>query len=97
MWLKVVIVILFIALVISLFTGFAFLIKDRTADTQSNRTWNALSVRLILATLLIGFLFYGVYTGQLGSNAPWDARYEKELSPPATESLPADETETGPR
>lgn len=72
MWLKVVIMILFIALVISLFSGLVFLIKDQG---KTMRTWNSLSVRLILAALLMGFLFYGVYTGQLGSNAPWDQRY----------------------
>ncbi len=72
MWLKVVIMILFVALVISLFSGLFFLLKDQG---KTMRTWNSLGVRLILATLLMGFLFYGVYTGQLGSNAPWDQRY----------------------
>ncbi len=72
MWLKVVIVVLFIALVISLFSGLAFLIKDQG---KTLRTWHSLGVRLVLATLLMGFLFYGVYTGKLGSNAPWDQRY----------------------
>jgi hypothetical protein len=82
MWLKAIIVILFIGLVISLFTSLTFLIKDRAArNVESYRTWNALSVRLVLAALLIAFLFYGVFTGKLGSNAPWDARYEKKLSP----------------
>ena len=71
MWLKIVIVILFIALVTSLFTGLNFLIKDQGT---SQRTWHSLSVRLALAALLMGFLFYGIYTGQLGSNAPWDQR-----------------------
>ena len=89
MWLKVVIVILFIALVISLFTGLTFLIKDRSEEQRSSRTWNALTVRLILASLLMGFLFYGVFTGQLGSNAPWDARYADKLSPPVAEPAPA--------
>jgi hypothetical protein len=80
MWLKTIIVILFISLVISLFTGLNFLIKDReVAGKGSFRTWNTLSVRLVLAALLIGFLFYGVFTGQLGSNAPWDARYADKL------------------
>lgn len=72
MWLKIVIMILFVALVISLFSGLFFLLKDQG---KTMRTWNSLGVRLILATLLMGFLFYGVYTGQLGSNAPWDQRY----------------------
>ena len=98
MWLKVVIVILFVALVISLFTGLSFLIKDRTAERRSSRTWYALSVRLILASLLMGFIVYGVYTGQLGSNAPWDARYADKLSPPpAAEPAPATTSKNTPQ
>lgn len=81
MWLKVVIVILFIGLLISLFTSLSFLFKDRTRQQASHRTWNALTVRLVLAGALLAVLFYGVFTGQLGSNAPWDARYEKKLTP----------------
>ena len=72
MWLKVVIVVLFIALCISLFSGLFFLFKDRGTTM---RTWQSLGVRLALATALMGFLIYGVYTGQLGSKAPWDKRY----------------------
>jgi ABC-type lipoprotein release transport system permease subunit len=72
MWLKIVIVALFIALVISLFSSLAFLIKDRGTTM---RTWQTLGVRLVLAALLMGFLVYGLATGQLGSHAPWDERY----------------------
>ncbi|WP_269618960.1 DUF2909 domain-containing protein [Zhongshania sp. BJYM1] len=72
MWLKIVIVVLFIALVISLFSGLFFLMQDRGTTM---RTWQSLKVRLILATLLMSFLFYGVFTGKLGSKAPWDQRY----------------------
>lgn len=79
MWIKVIIVLLFIALVVSLFSGYIFLLKDKGT---TYRTWNSLSVRLILAALLMGFLIYGVYTGQLGSKAPWDAH----LANPTAES-----------
>ena len=72
MWLKIVIVVLFIALVISLFSGLFFLMQDRGTTM---RTWQSLKVRLIIATLLMGFLFYGVFTGKLSSKAPWDQRY----------------------
>lgn len=71
MWIKVVIVLLFIALVASLFSGYVFLLKDKGS---TYRTWGSLTVRLVLAALLMGFVIYGVYTGQLGSNAPWDAQ-----------------------
>ena len=79
MWIKVVIVLLFIALVVSLFSGYMFLLKDKGG---TRRTWNSLSVRLILAALLMGFLVYGVYTGQLGSRAPWDAQLGAPMAPP---------------
>lgn len=73
MWLKAIIVILFFGLVISLFSGLAFLFNDKDKEPQArSRLWNALSVRLLLTGLLIAFLIYGVFTGQLGSNAPWD-------------------------
>lgn len=78
MWIKVVIVLLFIALVASLFSSYVFLLKDKGT---TYRTWHSLSVRLILAALLMGFLIYGLYTGQLGSKAPWDAA----LANPTTE------------
>lgn len=70
MWIKVVIVILFIALLASLGSGFVYLMKDKGT---TRRTWHSLSVRLALAALLMGFLIYGVVSGQLGSKAPWDA------------------------
>ena len=79
MWIKVVIVLLFIALVASLFSGYVFLLKDKGT---SYRTWHSLSVRLILAVLLMGFLIYGVYTGQLGSRAPWDAHLANPTAEP---------------
>lgn len=74
MWIKVVIVVLFIALLISLGSGYLFLMKDKGT---TRRTWNSLSVRLVLAALLMGFLVYGVLSGKLGSKAPWDA-YKSE-------------------
>ena len=85
MWLKVVIVVLFIALVISLFTGFAFLIKDQGSGM---RMWKSLSVRVTLVVLLMGFVFYGIFTGKLGSNAPWDARLEHKVKQQTPEPQP---------
>lgn len=82
MWLKVIIVVLFVALVTSLFTGLVFLFKDREHEGKSRRLWNSLTVRLILTALLVGFLIYGVFTGQLASKAPWDARYQTEAASP---------------
>lgn len=86
MWLKVVIVFLFIALTASLFTGLGFLIKNQGQDQEGRAVWYSLSVRLILAGLLLGFIAYGIYTGQLHSQAPWDQQHagQSEKSGPAS-------------
>lgn len=89
MWIKVVIVFLFLALLASLVSGYVFLLKDRGA---TRRTWHSLTVRLILAALLMGFLIFGVTTGRLGSNAPWDARHFQPEHP----RQPAQPTDTAP-
>lgn len=72
MWLKIIIILLFLSLVASLVGGFAFLVKDQGSGARM-RLWNSLSLRLLLAFLLIGFLSYGIYTDQLHSQAPWGA------------------------
>jgi hypothetical protein len=71
MWLKAVIVILFLAVLASLSSGLVFLLKD--SGSESKRTLYALGIRVTLAALLLVCIFYGLQTGQLGSSAPWDA------------------------
>ena len=70
MLLKIIIVLLFIAMVISLFTGFGFMVKDQGS---TNRSWIALGFRLLFATLLFSTFYYGLNTGKLQFSAPWDA------------------------
>ncbi|WP_439134295.1 twin transmembrane helix small protein [Pseudomaricurvus sp.] len=70
MWLKIIIVILFIAVLISLSSALVFLLKDM--GSQSKRTLYALGIRVSLAALLLSCIFYGLYTGKLNSSAPWD-------------------------
>lgn len=70
MWLKVIIVILFIAVLISLSSALVFLLKDM--GSRSKRTLYTLGIRVSLAALLLACIFYGLYTGQLNSSAPWD-------------------------
>lgn len=70
MWLKVIIVLLFIGILISLSGGLVFLLKD--VQNPSKRTLYALGVRITLAALMMGFIVYGFYTGKLSSKAPWD-------------------------
>ena len=82
MLLKTIIVVLFIAVVISLFSGLRFLVKD--LGNSKRRLLFALGLRISLAALLIATIFYGAYTGQLSSKAPWD----RQLHPEATTPYP---------
>ena len=69
--LKIAIVLLMIALLASLGSGFYYLMLDQ-GDKEQRRTFNSLGVRLTLAIVLLGLVFYGVATGQLGRSNPWD-------------------------
>lgn len=71
MALKIIIVILFIAVLLSLFSSLTFLLKDLEV-AQSKRTLYALGIRITLAATLLGVIGYGIHTGQLRSTAPWD-------------------------
>ncbi len=75
MLLKLIVFILLIAMLASLFTGFWFVVKDK--GNERKRVLYALFIRISLATALVGTIAYGIGTGQLGSQAPWD----RELHP----------------
>ena len=70
--LKAAIVLLMLALVASLGSGFYFLMTDQ-GDKDKRRTLHSLGVRLALAASLMAVIIYGVATGQLGHRNPWDA------------------------
>lgn len=72
MGLKILVIVLFIGVLISLTSGLVFLLKDIQSPTK--RTLYALGIRISLASLLMITIFYGLYTGRLGSAAPWDAK-----------------------
>ncbi len=69
--LKTLIVILMVALVASLGSGFYYLMVDQ-GDKNKRRTFHSLGVRLTLAVGLMSLIIYGVATGQLGNRNPWD-------------------------
>jgi hypothetical protein len=69
MWVKVVIVMLFIGNLVALGTAFYTLMLDQ--GRGGNRTANLLLVRVGLAGLLLLFVVYGVWSGDLGIAAPW--------------------------
>lgn len=73
--LKIIIVVLFIGVVISLVSGLAFLFKD-TERPESRRTLHALGVRISLAAALMASIAWGLYSGELtmGKHAPWHGR-----------------------
>lgn len=69
--LKALIIVLMLALVSSLGSGFYYLMIDQ-GDKNKRRTFHSLGVRLTLAAALLGVIVYGVATGQLGHRNPWD-------------------------
>lgn len=70
--LKIIIVVLFFAVLASLSSGLWFLLKD-TQD--SKRTLYALGARITLAALLLIAISYGLATGLLSMQAPWSGAY----------------------
>ena len=83
MWLKVVIVVLFIGLLISLTAGMVFLLKD--VGNSRRRTLYALGVRATLASALLLAIGWGFWSGRLNSTAPWD----RQLHPLQVAPAPA--------
>ncbi len=82
MLLKTIIVLLFIAILISLFGGLNFLVKDLGGNNKK-RLLYALGIRITLAMLLLGTIIYGAYTGQIKSQAPWDKQLHPQNAAPA--------------
>ncbi|MDP2242552.1 twin transmembrane helix small protein [Pseudomonas sp.] len=66
--LKVAIVLLLLATMISLFSGLFFLVKD---EGRSSRVVNALTVRVTLTALTVALIAWGFYSGQLTSQVTW--------------------------
>lgn len=73
MWLKVIIVVLFVAMLFSLSSALVFLLKD--FGSESKRTLYALGIRVTLAVLLVACIVYGFATGMLTNTAPWAGQY----------------------
>ena len=59
---KIMLLIVFAAIVISLFRALYFLISE---TEPSHRIVNALAMRVLLSLLLVGLLLYGLFSGQL--------------------------------
>jgi hypothetical protein len=81
-FLKFIIVLLFIGIIVSLSSAFVFLMKD--VGNARKRTLYALGVRIFLAVALVTTITWGIYSGQLGSKAPWDKQLHPERVLPPT-------------
>lgn len=66
--LKVAIVLLLLATLVSLFSGSFFLVKDQG---HGSRVVNSLTVRVVLAATTLALVAWGFYSGELNSHAPW--------------------------
>ncbi|WP_428035201.1 twin transmembrane helix small protein [Amphritea sp.] len=66
--LKTAIVIIFILIIITLFAGLYFLLKDQS---RSRRTVKSLALRVSLAVLLLIIILLGFYTGELKLRTPF--------------------------
>ena len=69
--LKTLIVLLMIALVASLASSLVFLMSDQ-GNPDKKRLFTSLGVRLGLGACLLLVIVYGVITGELGHQNPWD-------------------------
>jgi len=69
--LKTLIVLLMIALVASLASGLVFLMSDQ-GNPDKRRLFTSLGVRLGLGASLLLVIVYGMITGELGHQNPWD-------------------------
>ena len=70
MFLKILIVILFIANLVALGSALYALLNDQGREGGS-RTARLLLIRVSLAAALLVVIIYGFYTGELGVDVPW--------------------------
>ncbi|WP_163370661.1 DUF2909 domain-containing protein [Endozoicomonas acroporae] len=68
MWIKFVVTVLFIAVVISLGTGFYFLLTEKKS---SPKLLNSLKVRIGLTVLIMVIIVAAWLHGDIHSQAPW--------------------------
>ena len=73
MWLKIIIVVLFIGNLVALGSALYTLLVDQ--GRGGKRTAKLLLIRVSLAALLLAFISYGFWTGELGLGAPWAATH----------------------
>ena len=78
--LKITILVLVMALLVSLGSGFYYLMSDQ-GDKSKRRTLNSLGVRLGIGLTLAAVIVYGIATDRLGNRTPWDPGPKQSTSP----------------
>ncbi|WP_067515811.1 DUF2909 domain-containing protein [Endozoicomonas ascidiicola] len=68
MWIKLIVIVLFLAVVASLGTGFYFLLTEKK---NSPRLLNSLKVRISLTVLIMVAIVVAWFHGDIHSQAPW--------------------------
>jgi hypothetical protein len=89
MLLKFLIIVLVLALLASLGSGFYFLMQDQ-GDPNKRRLLHSLGVRVAIAISLMLLIVYGVSSGKIRSQAPW------EQTPPAAETAAPESSQLPP-
>ena len=86
MWIKLVIVILLLAVLISLGVGlYQLLTESKSLPSEPNKTskfTKSLYIRVGFGLLLIAFIVYAILSGQLRPQAPWDSQLQHSNSAP---------------
>ena len=68
MWIKLAVIVLFIAVVISLSVGFYFLLTEKT---NSTKLLNSLKIRISLTVLIMVIIVCAWLHGDIHSQTPW--------------------------
>ena len=69
MFIKVLVVLLFIGNLVALGTAFVTLMEDQGVESKRTAKW--LFIRVSLAGALLLTVSYGIWSGDLGISAPW--------------------------
>ncbi|HEY3645364.1 MAG TPA: twin transmembrane helix small protein [Gammaproteobacteria bacterium] len=62
---RLIVIVIFLAILASLFSGMYFMLHDKSASTRNVK---ALTVRIVLSLLALGFLVFAYYMGWIQPN-----------------------------